>query len=187
MSSETPRFYPEPTISKFLFASKVMAPVWAVIRIYLGFLWLRSGWGKVTDPAWVGPEAGGAVRGFLTGALELTTGDHPSVQGLVRLADRERLPAERPRHEPSGRLWRGAGRRRPHRRFPGRYQRLYGWADERRVFAGRDGFDEPGDVYPRHLARARLARRGLLRSRLLRLAPTRCPGWRWLQARPSRR
>ena len=81
MSRETPKFYPEPNISKFLFASRFMAPVWAVIRIYLGFLWLRAGWGKVTDPAWVGPEAGGAVRGFLGGALELTTGDHPSVQG----------------------------------------------------------------------------------------------------------
>lgn len=81
MSTSTRRFYPEPNLSKFLFASKFMAPVWAVIRIYLGFLWLRSGWGKVTDPVWVGPEAGGAVRGFLGGALELTTGDRPSVQG----------------------------------------------------------------------------------------------------------
>lgn len=34
MSRETPNFYPEPAISKFLFASKFMAPVWAVIRIY---------------------------------------------------------------------------------------------------------------------------------------------------------
>lgn len=81
MSSTSPSFYPEPTISKFLFASKFMAPVWAVIRIYLGSLWLRSGWGKVTDPSWVGPDAGSAVRGFLGGALELTAGDHPSVQG----------------------------------------------------------------------------------------------------------
>ncbi len=81
MTSKATLFYPEPRISKFLFASKIMAPLWTVVRIYLGFLWLRSGIGKVTDPAWVGPEAGGAVRGFLEGALELTTGDHPSVQG----------------------------------------------------------------------------------------------------------
>lgn len=44
MSRETPSFYPESTISKFLFASKWTAPMWAVVRIYLGFLWLRSGW-----------------------------------------------------------------------------------------------------------------------------------------------
>ena len=81
MSTRTFRSYPEPGLSKFLFASRAMAPFWAVVRVYLGFLWLRSGWGKVLDPGWVGPEAGGAVRGFLGGALELTTGEHPSVQG----------------------------------------------------------------------------------------------------------
>ena len=74
-------YYPEPNISKFLFASKYMAIFWTVVRIYLGYLWLSAGLGKVTNPAWVGPEAGGAVTGFLTRALTLTTGDHPSVQG----------------------------------------------------------------------------------------------------------
>lgn len=74
-------YYPEPKISKFLFASKWMAPIWTVLRVYLGWLWLSAGWGKITSPAWVGPEAGGAVRGFLNGALALTGGDHPSVPG----------------------------------------------------------------------------------------------------------
>ena len=74
-------YYPEPAISRFLFASKWMAPIWTVVRIYLGWLWLSSGIGKVTNPAWVGSEAGGAVTGFLTRALTLTGGDHPSVAG----------------------------------------------------------------------------------------------------------
>ena len=74
-------FYPEPRVSKFLFASKFMAPVWAVVRIYLGWQWLSSGWGKIRNPAWVGPEAGGAVRGFLMGALERASGERPSVPG----------------------------------------------------------------------------------------------------------
>src|SRR5690554_4532968 len=47
-------FYPEPPISKFLFASRGMAPLWTVIRVYLGWLWLDAGWHKVTNPAWVG-------------------------------------------------------------------------------------------------------------------------------------
>ena len=78
-------FYPEPRVSKFLFASKWMAPVWTVVRIYLGWLWLNAGLHKVFTPewtfntAWVGSDAGGAVRGFLGRALELTGGDHPSV------------------------------------------------------------------------------------------------------------
>jgi len=29
-------FYPEPPVTKFLFASKYMAPFWAVVRVYLG-------------------------------------------------------------------------------------------------------------------------------------------------------
>jgi len=73
--------YPEPKVSKFLFASKTMAPFWTIIRIYLGWQWLTAGWGKVTGTGWVGADAGGAVRGFLGRALELTGGDHPSVAG----------------------------------------------------------------------------------------------------------
>jgi thiosulfate dehydrogenase (quinone) large subunit len=73
--------YPEPWLSKAAFASRASVPFWTVVRLYLGYLWLTAGWGKITNPAWVGPEAGGAVKGFLNNALTLTTGDHPSVQG----------------------------------------------------------------------------------------------------------
>src|SRR5690606_23931087 len=72
-------FYPEPQISKFLFASKWMAPVWTVVRVYLGWLWLSAGWGKVTNPAWVGSSAGTAIRGYLQGALGRAQGDAPTV------------------------------------------------------------------------------------------------------------
>lgn len=74
-------YYPEPRVSKFLFASKFMAPVWAVVRIYLGWQWLTAGWGKIRSPAWVGENAGAAVRGFLQGALERAAGDRPDVPG----------------------------------------------------------------------------------------------------------
>lgn len=73
--------YPEPRISKLIFGSRMSVPFWTVVRIYLGYLWLTAGWGKATSSAWVGPEAGGAVTGFLNRALTLTTGEHPSVQG----------------------------------------------------------------------------------------------------------
>lgn len=79
-------YYPEPQVSKFLFASKFMAPIWTIVRIYLGWLWLKAGLGKVwadggLNPKWVGLEAGGPVTGYLNGALERTQGDHPSVTG----------------------------------------------------------------------------------------------------------
>lgn len=74
-------FYPEPKVSKFVFASKFMAPFWTVVRIYVGWLWLTAGWGKIQSPAWVGENAGAAVRGFLGGALERAGGERPSVTG----------------------------------------------------------------------------------------------------------
>jgi len=74
---------PEPPIARFLFADTRLAPLWTIIRLYLGYEWLTAGWGKLTDPAgvWVGAKAGTAVAGFITGALEKTAGDHPDVSG----------------------------------------------------------------------------------------------------------
>jgi thiosulfate dehydrogenase [quinone] large subunit len=80
-------------LSKTLFASRYSVPFWTLVRIYLGYLWLNAGWHKVTSSAWVGPEAGGAVKGFLTNALTLTQGDHPSVQGwYARLIENVFIP-----------------------------------------------------------------------------------------------
>lgn len=74
-----PSYYPEPPISKFLFASKTLAPLWTVLRVYLGWLWIDAGWHKVTSPAWTGEGAGTAVSGFLNRAISLSTGDAPTV------------------------------------------------------------------------------------------------------------
>jgi thiosulfate dehydrogenase (quinone) large subunit len=73
----------EPPIARFLFADTRLAPLWTMIRLYLGYEWLVAGWGKLTNPAgvWVGAKAGAAVTGFLNGALTKTTGDHPDVSG----------------------------------------------------------------------------------------------------------
>ncbi len=72
--------YPEPIISRILFASKWSIPFWTITRVYLGYIWLLAGWHKITDSAWVGSDAGTAVAGFLQHSLTLTTGEHPSVQ-----------------------------------------------------------------------------------------------------------
>lgn len=74
-------YYPEPSITRFLFASKPMAVVWGIARVYLGWSWFAAGWGKVTSPAWVGEGAGTAVSGYLQGALARAAADPPSVPG----------------------------------------------------------------------------------------------------------
>lgn len=72
---------PEPPLSKFLFSDTRMSWFWLVVRVYVGYEWLMTGWGKVTNPAWFGPEAGKSITGFLMGALEKTSGPHPDVTG----------------------------------------------------------------------------------------------------------
>jgi thiosulfate dehydrogenase [quinone] large subunit len=68
-------------VSRFLFANTAAAPLWFLIRLYVGWVWISAGWGKITSPAWTGAEAGSALSGFVQGALAKTAGAHPDVSG----------------------------------------------------------------------------------------------------------
>jgi thiosulfate dehydrogenase [quinone] large subunit len=70
---------PEPPLAKFLFADTRFAWFWLLVRIYVGWQWFYAGWEKFGNPAWTGDQAGSAVKGFLTGALQKTAGAHPDV------------------------------------------------------------------------------------------------------------
>lgn len=61
---------PENPVSMFLFSSTRSAWIWLILRLYLGYEWLKSGVHKITSDAWTGSNAGAAVQGFVTGALE---------------------------------------------------------------------------------------------------------------------
>lgn len=63
-----------------LTASKQSAPLWFIVRLYLGYEWLMAGWDKVMNPVWFGSNAGAAMNGFVQGALGKTVGVHPDVQ-----------------------------------------------------------------------------------------------------------
>lgn len=65
---------------KFLKDKKVISILWTVIRIWLGYEWIKAGFEKMGNPVWVGPQAGVAIGGFLKGALAKATGEHPAVQ-----------------------------------------------------------------------------------------------------------
>lgn len=58
-----------------------MSWLWLIIRLYVGYEWIHAGWSKITNPAWVGPEAGKSITGFLAGAIAKSTGEHPAVSG----------------------------------------------------------------------------------------------------------
>ncbi|MFO7173124.1 MAG: DoxX family membrane protein [Bacillota bacterium] len=56
------------------FRSKESAWFWLIVRVYVGWQWLEAGWHKVA-----GPQPFDAT-GFLKGAIQKATGDHPAVQ-----------------------------------------------------------------------------------------------------------
>ena len=72
---------PEPAITRILFADTRFAWVWVVIRLYVGWFWLKVGWEKIHDPLWTGDKAGLIVRGFINSALNKTGGTYPDVSG----------------------------------------------------------------------------------------------------------
>jgi len=83
---------PEPPIARFFFADTRMAWLWLIVRLYVGYEWLSAGFEKLTGyslfgeaqkgGAWVFTgHDGAAMAGFATGALKLSTGAHPAVQG----------------------------------------------------------------------------------------------------------
>jgi thiosulfate dehydrogenase [quinone] large subunit len=79
--------------SRFLFGHPGMAPVWLLLRLYVGWQWLTSGLEKVGDSAWVGADAGKAVTEFLQGALKKTGGKMPDVPGwYARFIENVALP-----------------------------------------------------------------------------------------------
>jgi thiosulfate dehydrogenase (quinone) large subunit len=77
----SPSQIPEPPLARFLFADTRLAWFWLIIRVYVGWEWLVAGWGKIQNPAWFGGSAGGALTGFVNGALQKTEGAHPDVTG----------------------------------------------------------------------------------------------------------
>jgi len=70
----------EPQVSKFFFANTKAAWGWLVVRVYVGWQWLTSGWDKIGEVGWTGESAGSEVTGFVQGALEKASGPHPDVQ-----------------------------------------------------------------------------------------------------------
>lgn len=72
---------PESGLSRFLFANTYAAWLWLACRLYVGWIWLHSGWSKIHDPWWIGKHGGLAIKGFVSMALHKTSGASPDVAG----------------------------------------------------------------------------------------------------------
>lgn len=54
--------FTDPPIAQKLLNSSSFALLWLVVRLYVGYQWLHSGLGKLSNPAWT--VTGEALRGF---------------------------------------------------------------------------------------------------------------------------
>ncbi len=59
----------EPPFSRFLFNDIRTAPLWFLVRLYVGWSWLDAGLHKLQDPAWM--QTGTALKGFWTNVVKL--------------------------------------------------------------------------------------------------------------------
>jgi thiosulfate dehydrogenase [quinone] large subunit len=71
----------ESPLSKLLFHNTKSSWFWLIVRVYVGWQWFSAGWEKVHSIVWVGNNAGGALSGFIQGALQKTSAANPDVQG----------------------------------------------------------------------------------------------------------
>ncbi len=68
-----------PAFARFLFNNSRAGLFWLPIRLFVGFSWLESGWGKLTDPdnAWLG--GGMALRGYWERAAAIPDEGRPPI------------------------------------------------------------------------------------------------------------
>jgi thiosulfate dehydrogenase [quinone] large subunit len=57
----------DPPLSRFLFGDTRLAPIWLVLRVWLGYQWITAAVAKIQDPTWM--DSGVLLRGFWQGAL----------------------------------------------------------------------------------------------------------------------
>lgn len=62
---------PDPPLPR-LFASTKMAWVWLIVRVFLGWQWLESGWGRISGGTWASGEA---LKGFWHDAVQVPEQD----------------------------------------------------------------------------------------------------------------
>jgi thiosulfate dehydrogenase [quinone] large subunit len=60
-------FIADPPIARFLFGDARLAWIWLPLRVWLGWTWLNSGWGKFQNPAWM--DGGNALKSYWERAL----------------------------------------------------------------------------------------------------------------------
>jgi thiosulfate dehydrogenase [quinone] large subunit len=67
---------PDPPIAHKLFSTTRFVWLWLIIRLYLGWTWLSSGWGKISGGTWM---TGEPLKSFWTNAVQVPADGRPPV------------------------------------------------------------------------------------------------------------
>ena len=67
---------PDPPLAHALFGTTKFAWLWLILRVYLGWSWLSSGWGKISGGVWM---TGEPLKGFWTGAVQIPAEGRPPI------------------------------------------------------------------------------------------------------------
>jgi thiosulfate dehydrogenase [quinone] large subunit len=80
MSEEKASFYvvEDPKIARVMFDTTKLSWLWLILRVYIGYQWLTSGWEKLQSPAWM--QGGKALEGFWKFATAVDPNNpHPAI------------------------------------------------------------------------------------------------------------
>lgn len=58
----------DPPVARTIFSDTRLSWIWLIVRLYMSYTWITSGYGKLTNPAW--SNTGEALKGFWTGAVQ---------------------------------------------------------------------------------------------------------------------
>lgn len=77
LSFNNSRTVEDPPFAKFLFSDTRMSVVWTVIRVLIGWTWLQSALGKLSNPDWM--ETGVALQGYWARAVAIPETGRPAI------------------------------------------------------------------------------------------------------------
>jgi thiosulfate dehydrogenase [quinone] large subunit len=63
--SHTPKDFANPQVANALLSDRAMAPIWLLVRLYVGWQWLLAGWDKLAGTSSIGWIHDGYVNGKL--------------------------------------------------------------------------------------------------------------------------
>jgi thiosulfate dehydrogenase [quinone] large subunit len=67
---------PDPPLATTLFSTTRFSWLWLILRLYLGWQWLSSGWGKISGGTWASGES---LKGFWTNAVKVPESGKPPI------------------------------------------------------------------------------------------------------------